>query len=112
MPELERTIVVTQVWGKDKLRRTYTSKFAWPVGSLIELQHRMTGYGSGDGAYDFTDFEKGQVFLITRYLAEDIPMYIGYILDKDDEVHEYGFDQDDLERIGILKNVVDNAEKG
>ena len=108
----KRTIVVTQTWGKDKHRRAYTSKFAWPIGSLIELQVRLTGYGSSDGAYDWTDFEEGQVLLVTRYLSEHPPMYIGYILDKDDEVHEYGFDQDDLERIGILKNVVDNAEKG
>ena len=108
----ERTIVVTQTWGKAPIRATFTCDFAWPVGSLIELQCRMTGYGSGDGCYDWTDFDKGQVLFITRYVAESVPMYIGYILDKDDEIHEYGFDRDDLERIGILKNVVDNVEKG
>lgn len=95
----ERSITVTQTWG----RKTFTCEFLWPVGSLVELQHRMTGYGSSDGAYDWTDFEEGQVLFITRHLAESMPMYIGFILDKDDELHEYGFDRDDLEDLGVLK---------
>ena len=106
-----RTYKATQTWGKDEQRKTFTCDFLWPIGSLIELQTRLTGYGSDDGCYDYIPFEEGQILFITRYLAESMPMYIGLILDKDGEVHEYGFDREHLEECGILKNKVDNAEK-
>lgn len=76
--------------------------YLWPTGSLVEFGSKMTGYGAGEHEYDFVDFVPGQLFMVTRHLSEDMPMYEGLIIDKDDEVGLYAFDKDELEQYGNI----------
>lgn len=90
--------MVTQTWGEGHLKETFTAEFALPVGTLVELNKDMVGYGDGQTTYDYTNFVVKQVFTIVRHLAESNPMYIGWIIDKADTVGLYAFDRDELEQ--------------